>query len=156
MIQRIQSVYLFVASLALGLMFVFPISRFYGDLHTLELSLLELKNLVPTSADIVNPYFTYPLAISVIIISAVAFISIFFYKKRRRQILFIQIDIFLNILLIFGVFFVYTRLIQNQVSVDEVYDIASYLPLISLVALILAYRGVKKDEMLVRSADRLR
>ena len=42
-------------------------------------------------------------------------------------------------------------------SVDiEKRAVGSYAPIVSLLFLVLAHRGIKKDEAMVRAADRLR
>jgi len=156
MIQRIQTIYLFIASLAIGLMFAFPISSYFGDLHAFKLTLLGIENLVPDSDSIFQPYFTLPLIIFVCIISLISLITIFLFKNRKRQLKIIQAIILFNILLIVGVFLIYSKMILTQVEVIEEYNIGAFLPLFSLIFLVMAYRGVKKDEELVRSADRLR
>jgi len=156
MIQRIQTIYLFIASLAIGLMFAFPICSYYGDLHAFKLTLLGIKNLVPSSESIFQIYFTLPLIIFVSIISMISLITIFLFKNRKRQLKIIQAIILFNILLIVGIFLIYSKMILTQVEVIEEYNIGAFLPLFSLIFLVMAYRGVKKDEELVRSADRLR
>lgn len=156
MLQRIQSIYLFIASLALGLMFAFPISSYYGDLHTFKLTLLGVINLVPDSENLFQSYFTLPLIAFVFSLCVLSIICIFQYKNRKRQLKIIKVNMLLNILLIVGVFLVYSKLILSQVNVIEEYEVGAFLPLFSLVFLVLAYRGVKKDDELVRSADRLR
>ena len=156
MLQRIQSVYLFVSSLALGLMFAFPVSNYYGEFHTLRLNLLKVENLVPGSEDVFHPYFTLPLAVFVCLICVLTVFSIFKFKNRKIQLKVLKISILLNIVLIVGIFFIYSKLILSQINVDEEYSISAFLPLFSLVFLVMAFRGVKKDEDLIRSTDRLR
>lgn len=156
MLQRIQTIYLFIASIAIGLMFAFPISNYYGDLHTFKLTLLGVINLVPDSGSIFQVYFTLPLITFVLLLTMLFIITIFQFKNRKRQLKIIQLNILLNILLIIGIFIIYSRLILSQLDVSEEYGIGAFLPLFSLIFLVMAYRGVKKDEELVRSADRLR
>lgn len=156
MLQRIQSIYLFLVSLAMGLMFAFPISTYYGDLHTFKLSLLGIENLVPSSENLFQNYFTLPLLIFVLLLCMLALITIFQFKNRKRQLKIIKANILLNIILIVGIFLIYSKLILSQVEVSEEYKIGAFLPLFSLILLVMAYRGVKRDEEIIRSADRLR
>ncbi len=156
MLQRIQTVYLFIVSLALGLMFVFPISSYYGDFHTFKLTLLGVVNLVPDSENIFQAYFTLPLITFVLLLCMLSIISIFLFKNRKRQLMILKINILVNILLIVGIFLIYSKLILTQIDVSEEYSTGAFLPLLSLIFLIMAFRGVKKDDELVRSADRLR
>ena len=157
MIQRIQSFFLLIAFVAMLLMFFFPIISYYGDFHILQLNILELKNLVPGSEQLFSNLFTLPLLFFVVIIGALSFIIIFLYKKRRLQLKLIKINILLNIILIVGIYFVYNNLIEKQAGVEGNFDLTgSIMPIVSLIFLVLSYRGVRKDERLIRSADRLR
>ena len=156
MIQRIQTLFLFIASLAVGLIFAFPISSYYGDMHTFKLTLLGIQNLVPDSESIFQTYFTLPLITFVLLLCVLPIITIFQFKNRKRQLKIIKVNILANILLIVGIFLIYSKLILSQVDVIEEYSTGAFLPLFSLVFLIMAFRGVKKDDELIRSSDRLR
>lgn len=156
MLQRIQSIYLFLVSLAMGLMFAFPISSYYGDLHTFKLALLGVENLIPSSENLFQNYFTLPLITFVLLLCILALIAISQYKNRKRQLKIIKANILLNIILIVGIFLIYSKLILTQVDVSEEYNTGAFLPLFSLIFLVMAYRGVKRDEEIIRSADRLR
>ena len=111
MIQRIQSIYLFLSFVALALRFIFPITTYYGDLHTLELNLLELVSLVPDTQPIFQSYFTYPLVAFTLIIALLSLVTIFKYSNRKAQLKNIKISILLNILLIIAIFLVYIYLV---------------------------------------------
>lgn len=156
MIQRIQSLFLFLTLSACVLMFFFPVAEFLSDLHYYKLYILEFQNMVPTTEQIFSNYFTFPLIGFAAIIGLISFVAIFMYKKRRVQLLLIKICILLNIILIVGVFFGYPEVISKQINTEASFGISSYFSLISLVFLILANRGIKRDEKLIRSADRLR
>ena len=156
MIQRIQSPFLFFVLSACVLMFFFPIAEFLSDFHYYKLYMLEFKNMAPSTEQIFSDYFTFPLIGFASIIGLLSLITIFYYKKRRLQLMFIKISILLNIILVVGVFFGYPEVISKQINTEASFGISSYFSLISLVFLILANRGVKRDEKLIRSADRLR
>ena len=156
MIQRIQSIYLLLATVALSLTFVFPFSSYYGEMHTFNLNLLNIENLVPDTSLPFNEMVTYPLIVFIAAIIFISIISILRFKNRKLQMKMIKINILLNIFLIAGIFVIYSRFITNTVQVEEVYKTASFLPLVSLVMFVLAFRSVKKDDDLVKSADRLR
>lgn len=156
MIQRIQSLYLFLSCIFSCLMFFFPISGYYGNYYTFKLTILKLENLVPNSEDIFHSFFTLPLLIIVFLVIILSFVAILKYKNRKKQMQIIKIDIFFNILLIACIFLIYSKMINTRINVEEEYNTGAFLPLLSLVFLVLSYRGVKKDEELVKSADRLR
>ncbi len=156
MIQRIQTLYLFIVSIMMLLMFFFPITGYYGDLETLKFTLLEVENMVPDSNLVFSPYTSYPLLLFVVGILIMSIAIITLYKHRLRQMKMIKVVILLNIVLIMGIFIIYSRWLQSVSGGAEAFETAAFFPLISLVFLILAYRSVRKDEKLVRSADRLR
>ncbi len=159
MIQRLQSVCLFASGIIILLLFVFPIAAYYGDLHVIQFSLLGIKSLapsVPGEEAIFHPLITMPLIVFVGLISILSISIIFLFRNRKRQLRLIKISILLTIILIVGIFIIYSRIITSQLTVGETFNAGAFFPLISLLLLVLAYRGVKRDDKLVRSADRLR
>jgi hypothetical protein len=156
MIQRIQTLYLIIASVAISLMFFFPIAGYYGDLHTFQFSILGMKNMAPGAEMIFTQYFTLPLVFFVVCILIVTITIILLFKNRKKQLKLIKVDILLNIILIIGIFILYSRVIQSTIEVSESFKAAVFFPIISLIFIVLSFRSVKKDENLVRSADRLR
>lgn len=156
MIQRIQSLYLFAVSIIMGLMFFFPIAGYYGELNALKFNLLSIKNMVPDSTLAFSPYTTFPLLVLVLGIIIISIAIIFQYRSRLKQMKWIKINILLNIILIIGIFIIYSRWLQSTSDASESFQTAAFFPLISLMFLVLAYRAIRKDEKLVRSADRLR
>lgn len=54
------------------------------------------------------------------------------------------------------VMFFYTDRVAADVGVTTSYEVGSVFPIVALVFLVLALRGIRKDEKLIRSADRLR
>lgn len=83
-----------------------------------------------------------------------ALICIFLYKNRQNQFVLNRLNLILNLFLL-G-FFVYRSLsLSGGTSVSEK-GIGMLIPVFSIVFLVLANRAIKKDEDLVKSADRLR
>ena len=82
-------------------------------------------------------------------------ISIMYFKKRQHQFVLNRLTIILNLILL-GLF-VYRslNLSGEAVQVSEK-GIGMFLPIVAIVFLALANRAIKKDEDLVKSADRLR
>lgn len=156
MIQRIQSLYLFLAFVAVMIMFFFPVASFYSDFYTLRLYIYEIQDLTPDNEPLFSQFFILPLSILVILIGLLAVYTVMLFKNRLKQIRITKINIFLNALLIVGIFVIYPELINRQINADPEYKTGAYFPLVSMIFLILALRGIIKDERLVRSADRLR
>ena len=155
MIQRIQSVYLFLAFLASFVIFFFPIASYLSDTEYIKLFIYTVQNEVPVSEFIYNKFFNTPLIVINIAVMALIATAIFNYKKRLFQIKMVNFGILLNIILIVLMFF-YTDRISTSVSVTTSYETGSIFPLVCLVFLVLALRAIKRDERLIRAADRLR
>lgn len=160
MIQRIQTVYLLLASIASALMLVpfgnMPLAKFYGETITLHFHALYIENLIPGEASPFNFYFTLPLVAALVLITLIAFISIFLYKNRQKQMMWIKINTFLTLILLAGYFFGYINFLENKLATEAIYGLNSFLPALILLFLVLAFRSVKKDDKLVKSMDRIR
>ena len=158
MIQRIQSVFLFLAFVATITLFFYPIAGIYSEMYTYKFYVYELKNMVPGEASLFSFMTTFPLLLLNIIIGVMAVSCIFLYKNRMRQAKIVRLSILLEIVFIALIFFVYAGIIDKNLHTTPEYleEAGIYFPLISLIFLILAYRFIIKDERMVRSADRLR
>ncbi|MFC4740348.1 DUF4293 domain-containing protein [Flavobacterium ponti] len=136
MIQRIQSLYLFISALLSAVVPMF----------------FELW----TDAKQMPVYFTSDILYIILFgLSAVmALVSILLFKKRQNQFVLNRLNIILNFILI-GLFVYRTLNLSGEASVSEK-GIAMFVPLVSIVLLVLANKAIKKDEDLVKSVDRLR
>lgn len=156
MIQRIQTLFLFIV-FALGIAaFFFPIANFFSsDFYTLELNVLGVKEYMDYGIEYPN---TILLPIVLGLISIFAFVTIFLYKKRMLQIRIIRFAILLNVVYLGLVFFLYVPELEALTvsNADYISEPGVYLSIVSIVFLFLASRFIMKDEKLIRSADRLR
>lgn len=137
MIQRIQTVYLLIALVILGVLpFVFPL---WTSSDGKEFRFMS------------DSFYTVIFGLS----TALTLISILYFKKRQHQFVLNRLTILLNLILL-GLF-VYRslNLSGETVQVSEK-GIGMFLPIVAIVFLALANRAIKKDEDLVKSADRLR
>ena len=157
MIQRVQTLFLAGASLALILLFFFPLATFYDELlGNFRFFITTLEPMDPDPKLQVSIWFASPLYLITAFCGILTLATIFFYKNRPRQVQVIAIAIFLNILLIVLIFFFYINRIEKLTGITASYQFGIFLPLISLLFLVLANRFIRKDEQLVKSADRLR
>jgi hypothetical protein len=83
-----------------------------------------------------------------------SFIAINTYKKRPLQSVFCRFTIVLNLILL-GVLYYYSTRVSGGIDLP-VKGIGLGLPLLSIVALVLANSAIKKDEKLVKSSNRIR
>lgn len=155
MIQRIQTLFLFVV-FAVGIAaFFFPIASFLTDKGYIDLSVLGVVNDTSFIYELPDTlYLMIVLGLSTIL----AFVTIFLYKKRMVQVKLIRFIILLNIIYLALIFFMYVPDLEalTGVSADYIQQPGIYLIIVSVVSLLLASRFIMKDEKLIRSADRLR
>lgn len=155
MIQRIQSVYLFFV-LAISLsMFFLPFCQYQNPQQQYILHLSGITNITNPTQSFIIPGFS--LQIINIIIGLLSVIAIFAFNSRSRQIKLVKTTMLLLVLFAALLFFYSNILVQKmQQPIDKTYLLSIYLPLVSFIFSYLALISIKKDEELVRSADRIR
>jgi hypothetical protein len=148
MIQRVQTLFLLGIVLLSLLLFFFPFEHInVGDTkYFLNLMPGCLKNMV-------KPFIYIPIALNGVII-LLSLYTIFKFKKRKKQIKFTQLIMVLSGLLIGNLFTFNFLKTEEAFSVN--YRIVAFIPAINFVLAFLARYFIKKDEDLVKSADRIR
>ena len=86
--------------------------------------------------------------------TTLSLLSIISYKKRQQQFVIGRLNIILNLFLL-GLFVYRTLMSSGETLVSEK-GVGMFLPIFSIVLLVLANKAIKKDEDLVKSVDRLR
>lgn len=155
MIQRIQSVYLFLAVVVTSLIFFLPLAAFFGSSNFLFYA-YKIEFYDPDPTLILNPYFLMPLMAVLIFIILIVLTALFSFKHRKRQLALIKIAMALTLLLLGGYFFGYIPLLEKSVGNPPQYQFATFGPVLIFLFLLLANRGIQKDEKLIKSMDRLR
>lgn len=135
MIQRKQSIYLFIVALLAG------IAIFASNLW-----IYETKWVQPIDDGIILGMF--------LISSILPLITLFLYKNRKLQMNLVMGTIFLNILLIGYLAYCLSNLPGGFMDSEK--GVGLFVPFTSIVLLLLANRLIKKDEALVKSVDRFR
>lgn len=158
MIQRIQSIYLFLAAICLAVMFFVPLSVHSFRGLSVPFELLSKSGGEEITASMMITI--WPLVAAVLLLVGMILAVIFMYARRQRQMRWVMAAVLLNMVVIIAVFWM-ARLLAAALdpeSVDQVveYQLGAYLPVGSLLLLILAHRGIRRDEHKVRAADRLR
>jgi hypothetical protein len=157
MLQRIQSVFLFLAAISLSLTFFFPMAEFIGAKDSLVLYVYGIQSLVPGTSNVYDLMFIMPLLSIVSLVIVFSLITIFMYKNRMGQIKVIRFLMFLIAAMIGLVFLYYYDILADASGAEPNFiQVGAFAPLLSLILLYLASRAIVKDEKLVRSADRLR
>lgn len=154
MIQRIQTVYLLIAEILIGALFFVPFADIVGKDGNIYR--FDIKGMVLEGAQ--KPeiiYSSLPLILLCAFCLVLIVITIYQFKNRILQMRLSKFIIF--ILLGFGgLIYFYLRSCAQIVS--GTYSIHIYLvfPVIAAILIYLAIRAIAKDEMLVRSIDRIR
>jgi hypothetical protein len=143
MIQRIQTIYLFLASLVSGgLIFVFNLwNTLKEQIFVLDLLQEELV--------------AFKLIPFMFIASAIlSILTVFLFKDRKLQFVIGRVIVLINLFLL--VLLIYLSLtLSGETSVSEK-GIGMFLPILVILLIVLANKAIKKDEDLVKSVDRLR
>jgi len=157
MIQRVQTIWLFLASATLFLLFLFPYFQFFDQMDIAKaikvtgIYQMHEGQVIQTTSFILQ-------AIATTIIALLPLIIIFFYKNRKKQLKLIFLNALLVVILSTWLFMVSKDNLLNSSHNFTITNIGIGTLLIPLdvIFLLLAAQGIRKDEKLVRSADRLR
>ena len=143
MIQRIQTIYLFLAAvISGGLIFIFNLwNTLKEQIFVLDLFSEELLTLKV-------------IPIMFIASSIISLVTIFLYKDRKLQFVIGRIIILINLILL-GLLIYLSLTLSGETIVSEK-GIGMFLPILVVLLIVLANKAIKKDEDLVKSVDRLR
>jgi len=99
---------------------------------------------------------TWPVTALFGLVSALTLVATFSYMNRVRQMRLTLFLIFLNAGMI-GIMFFYTWFAGKRIDASvTLYQWRFVLPLVCMILLYLAFRGIRRDELLVKAYDRLR
>lgn len=141
MIQRLQSIWLLLAAAAAFCSLQF--SFYSGNIIAAN----QAKSFAALNAQ---------SNLLLLILSAgvgiASIISVFLYKNRKTQLRIVLVTLLVSIINLVLFFTQTKKFVPNEGS----YSITAIFAIIVPVFLILAIRGIRKDEKLVKSLDRLR
>ena len=144
MIQRIQSIYLLIATLLSGgLIFLLNLWVTKQGIKFFALDSLSSDNLVLASV--------FVLFIGSAVLTL---ITIFQFKKRQLQFVLGRLTILINFILV-GILVYFAQNLSGEIKISEK-GIGLLIPIFTIVFVALANKAIKKDEELVKSVDRLR
>jgi len=87
--------------------------------------------------------------------ATLSLLSILSHAKRQQQFVMGRLNMILNLILL-GLFVYRTLNLSGGTATVSEKGIGMFLPIFSIVFLVLANKAIKKDEDLVKSVDRLR
>lgn len=149
MIQRIQSLYILIATVLIALTAFMPLMDFIsmdGDCQFTALGILQGENIILK---------TIPLLILLLAATLFNAMAFFSFKNRMLQIRFLVFSIVLHVCS-YGLGAYYLLQIKDSIMGATSKSIAMTFPLISAILIYLAIRSIGKDEALVKSLDRIR
>ncbi|MBQ6963993.1 MAG: DUF4293 domain-containing protein [Paludibacteraceae bacterium] len=172
MIQRIQTLYLFVVVVLFATMVATPLLDFKINNVKLDVENKEqAKPDVKVTKDVKVYQMTYKgivdkesgdmlistslVTLYEIVVAVIALITIFLYKNRGSQI---KLTIFNMVLQVgfYVVVAVYMYTAYKYANTDFDFHLPIVFPLISLILSYLAFRAIVKDDLLVKSLGRVR
>jgi hypothetical protein len=156
MIQRKQTIFLLIATF-------FTAILFFSDMADITLGNdfynLVYKGIVSSQSGLPIMFEPqWPMDVIRILISLFVLLSaaiILLYKKRKLQIWLCIPAMIINAT-IPGFIYYYARMISQNTGAECGVNLASFLPAIGLVFIVLAMKAIKKDENLLKSLNRIR
>ncbi len=157
MIQRVQTLYLMAVTLLMIVTLACPLVFVNVEGQQLTLSAFAISD-----AEGVLSYASAWMGAILAVATLLPFVTIFLYKNRQLQIRLCGVE---SVLLIGSLLLVaaYTYALCNNIFADFditwsniVFRFAVIMPVISLILTLLAMRAILRDELLVRSLDRIR
>ncbi|MFI3262699.1 MAG: DUF4293 domain-containing protein [Rikenellaceae bacterium] len=153
MIQRVQSLYFLIVTVLMTLTMSLNLAEIPLADETIILKAFKLKAI--TADGVESVIAGTPLMGSLILIcTIVSFFTIFLYRKRMLQV---RLCFALVVMLLGAQGFIVYYITKMNTDMSLIsYKIADVFPIISAILIYLAFRGVIRDEMLLRSLNRIR
>ena len=152
MLQRSQTLFLLGAFVLSLVLLTGPLARFTLDGSEFVLKHSGLFN-AEGKKEVVA---TWPLTTFFLMVAVLAFLNIFFYKNRIRQM---RVSVFLILLHagMVGMMFYYVAVAKSQLEgAITLHQWRFIIPPICMILLYLAFRRIRRDELLVKAYDRIR
>jgi len=154
MIQRIQTVYLFIAILLIGSLFFLPFAEMINSNG--ELFLLDAKGLYPAASPNAIPLYVN-IVVQIFCAASISLmiITIFRFRHLARQIVLTKLSLLMLFGLAAGIFY---GVWKGSEILAGTYSLKIYtvFPVIALILVFMALRGIRKDDHLLKSIDRIR
>jgi len=151
MIQRIQTLFLIAILVLSGLMLTGDLIKM--DNGTSKLFTISFAGLGEEGGETIQRL--WPLCVMMVIVPLLALIAIFLFKRRQLQMRVTMLVLLLSLgTLILGAF--YIIMFDRKIDITVIWQVKAVFPLICAILAWLAYRYILKDDLMVKSYDRLR
>jgi len=153
MIQRKQSLWLFIAALLNAGVFYFDLYRYHNTVR----SIVKGVDTVTDTTGQIRVADHFPTLLIALVMTLLPVVIIFMFNNRKRQIRMC----FVSILAIASFITIALQRVKHLGNLtpppsSESYWIGSVLPIAAVIFIIMAMIAIRKDERLVKSVDRLR
>ncbi len=151
MIQRVQTLYLLAAVALMTIFFFSPLATFLSAEGLYSLSAMGVNS---AAGELVSD--TRYLAIMVALAALLPFVTIFLFKKRMLQLRLSVVSVVLTLgaLIVGGVYFYLAKRYFGEA--ESAIRIVCLLPVVAIIFDLMALKAIFKDEMLIKSLDRIR
>ena len=161
MIQRVQSIFLLIATIVPIVLIFIPFGYVDTDLARYVYNSISLKEMCPDGVSVIRLYY---LAFCLALTAGLACFALFRYKNRVKQMQTVSFTMIIFLITLLLVLWICPDIVFKKFFSARMEDFIftfNTVPLLVLiiveaVCLFFANRFIKKDEELVRSADRLR
>ena len=155
MIQRVQSIYLLLAIIACVVCLCLPVGELRGTELSVPALLFNGCVVAAQGAEIsVSPITIMPLFVTLVLSATIALFTLFLYKKRPLQMRMCIYAIILIVIWYVALAFIAMLRLPEGTFYHPSFTIV--LPFLAACLFWLARHNIRKDERLVRSADRIR
>jgi peptidoglycan/LPS O-acetylase OafA/YrhL len=96
-----------------------------------------------------------PLSAFMILIPALSLVTILLFKNRKIQLWF-SLSLIIIVVGLIIISILYSSIVITQYDANIIPGFKIIIPVMLLVFALLAYRGIRKDDRLIKSFDRLR
>jgi hypothetical protein len=149
MLQRIQTLWFFLASVCALLIFFNPVIELNAENELFiwqfqSISIAGMDNIIQSG---------YIVAGLTLIITVMSFSIIFFFKKRMLQI---RISTVIGLIVIFTELLIIIFTLSSTHHQFVSLGLSSILPLVVFIFIMMGRRAVKRDEKIIKSVDRIR
>ncbi|MCQ2201839.1 MAG: DUF4293 domain-containing protein [Bacteroidales bacterium] len=153
MIQRIQSLYILAAIVALGTLFFVDLGQLSGEVGLFNVTHYGVVDVTKGGSDIIT--YLFPLASVLGVTVILALIDLFLFKNRMLQMRVATITAALSIAS--AIMIVLTNwVVASSLDMSWSFYWTMILPIAAAILMVLAYRKISDDEALIRSLNRLR
>ncbi|MDF2448180.1 MAG: conserved rane protein of unknown function [Bacteroidota bacterium] len=148
MIQRKQTLFLLAVAIIAIILFFVPFQKL-----TIQDSVWPICLMPGCSQGHLTSNIYFPMILNTLVL-IISVATIFLYKKRVYQFKLANLLVLFNVMIL-GLFFLLDFAIMEQGSLLS-YQVGAFLPVISIIFSYFASHFIKRDEQMVRSADRIR